>query len=62
MIQLLFVLIALILIFILVYRNAGDKNIYQYLKDNYEVVFDKIAPYSYKQIRNKTIYHGTLQI
>ena len=53
MIQLLFVLIALILIFILVYRNAGDKNIYQYLKNNYEVVFDKIAPYSYKQIRNK---------
>lgn len=53
MIQLLFVLIALILIFILVYRNAGDKNIYQYLKDNYEIIFDKIAPYSYKQIRNK---------
>ncbi len=53
MISLLFVLVAVILIYIILYRNAGDKNVYQYLQGSFEGVIDKLAPYSYKQIRNK---------
>ena len=53
MYQLLFVLVALILVFIMVYRNASNQNIYKYLKDNFQVITDRLAPYSYKQIRDK---------
>lgn len=53
MINLLFVLIALILIYIVLYRNASDGNVYKYLQSQFEGVIDKVAPYSYKQIRNK---------
>ena len=53
MFQLLFVLVALILIYIVIYRVSGNQSVYEYLKNNFEGIIDKLAPYSYKQIRDK---------
>ncbi len=50
---LVFVLIALIMIFIIIYRNASGENLYKYIADNTTFIYDKLAPYSYKSIRDK---------
>ncbi len=50
---LVFVLIALILIFVIIYRNASGQNLYRYIADNTTFIYDKFAPYSYKSIREK---------
>mgnify|MGYP000612891166 CR=1 FL=1 len=53
MINIIFILIAVILIFIVVYRNSSGKNVYKYLTYSLGPVYDKIAPYTYKEIRKK---------
>lgn len=53
MMKTVFILVAIILIFIVIYRNSAGKNFYKYVNQNFGVVYDKIAPYSYKQIRQK---------
>ncbi len=53
MIELIFILVAAILIFIVLYRNSSGKNIYKYFTKSMGPVYDKIAPYTYKQIREK---------
>ncbi len=48
-----FVLIALILIFIVIYRNASGENLYKYVADNTTYIYDKFAPYTYSSIKEK---------
>ena len=48
-----FILIALIIIFIILYRNASGENLYRYVADNTTFIYDKLAPYSYSAIREK---------
>ena len=48
-----FVLIALILAFVVIYRNASGENLYKYIADNTTFIYDKFAPYTYQSIRDK---------
>ena len=48
-----FILIALILIFVMTYRNSSGEGIYKFAKKQATVVYDKYAPYSYKVMREK---------
>lgn len=48
-----FILIALILIFVMTYRNSSGEGIYKFVKDQSTVIYDKYAPYSYKVMREK---------
>ena len=48
-----FVLIGLIMAFVVIYRNASGKNLYKYVQDNTTFIYDKFAPYSYNNIREK---------
>ena len=52
-VKLVFVLVAIILIIIVIYRNAAGENFYKYLSTNFGQIYDKIAPYSYKYIRKR---------
>jgi len=48
-----FLIIAFIIIFVMAYRfNTGD-NVYKYIAKQSSVLYDKYAPYSYKEIREK---------
>lgn len=51
--EIIFIISALILIFIVIYRNSNGKNVYKYFNNTIEPVYEKIAPYSYKLIRQK---------
>lgn len=50
---LVFVLIAIILIFIIVYRNASGQNLHKYVAENTTFIYDRFAPYTYSSIREK---------
>ena len=48
-----FLIIAFILVFIMAYRfNTGD-NLYKYIQQQSSFLYDKYAPYSFKEIREK---------
>lgn len=51
--EIVFIVTAIILIFIVIYRNSSGKNVYKYFTEMTSPVYGKIAPYSYKQIREK---------
>ena len=53
MINIIFILVAVILIFIVIYRNSSGKNVYKYLTTSMGPIYNKIAPYTYKEIRKK---------
>lgn len=46
-------LVAFITIFIITYRNANGKRIYKYISQQTGAIYDKVAPYSYKEMRKK---------
>ena len=48
-----FILIGIILIFVVTYRNSSGEGIYKFLKDQANVAYDTYAPYSYKVMREK---------
>lgn len=48
-----FILIGIILIFIMTYRNSSGEGIYKFVKEQATVVYDQYAPYSYKAMREK---------
>ena len=48
-----FILIGIILIFIVTYRNSSGEGIYKFVKEQATVVYDKYTPYSYKVMREK---------
>ena len=50
---LIFLIIAFIIVFIMAYRfNTGD-NFYKYIEKQSSILYDKYAPYSFKEIRQK---------
>ena len=51
--KIIFIICALILIFIVIYRNSSGKGFYKLLGQSIEPIYDKIAPYSFRQIRKK---------
>ena len=50
---LLFILIAFILIFIIVYRKNSGQNVYKYIANQSKFLYNKFAPYSFQVIREK---------
>jgi hypothetical protein len=48
-----FILIAVILIFVMTYRNSSGEGIYKFVKSQATVAYDQYAPYSYKVMREK---------
>ena len=48
-----FFIVAVVAIFILVYRSANGENVYKYVSDRTAFIYDKIAPYSFKTICDK---------
>lgn len=48
-----FILVAFILIFVITYRNNQGDNIYKYISKNVGSIYDRYAPYSFKEIRQK---------
>lgn len=48
-----FLLVAFIVIFIIAYRNNNGENVYKYITKQAGVLYDKYAPYSYKEVREK---------
>ena len=48
-----FIAIALIIIFILIYRKNAGQNVYKYIITGASNVYNKYAPYSYKKVRQK---------
>jgi len=49
-----FIIIVLILVFIILYRNYKGENVYKFITDQVGVAYDKFAPYSFKMVREKT--------
>ena len=50
---LMFILIAAILIFIVIYRKNSGENVYKYIITQAAGAYNKYAPYSFKEVRNK---------
>ena len=48
-----FIAIALVLIFIIVYRKNAGQNVYKYIINSAGNAYNKYAPYSYKKVRAK---------
>ena len=48
-----FILIGLILVFIMTYRNSTGEGVYKFVKRQATVIYDQYAPYSYKVMREK---------
>ena len=48
-----FILIGIILIFVMTYRNSSGEGVYKFLKEQSTVIYEQYAPYSYKEIRKK---------
>ena len=48
-----FVLIFLIVIFVVLYRQSNGTSVYKFVVDNVETVYEKYAPYSFKVVREK---------
>lgn len=50
---LVFIIIAFILVFVLAYRNNNGENVYKYITQQAGNLYEKYAPYSYKEVREK---------
>ena len=48
-----FILIGIILIFVMTYRNSSGEGVYKFVKEQAHVAYDQYAPYSYKAMREK---------
>ena len=48
-----FILIGIILIFVMTYRNSSGEGVYKFVKEQANVMYEQYAPYSYKEIRKK---------
>lgn len=53
MTALIFILVALILIFIVVYRKNSGENVYKYIIKQTTAAYEKFAPYSFKVVREQ---------
>ena len=48
------VIMILIAIFVLSYRNQNGENVYKFISDTVKNVYNKYAPYSYQEVRQKS--------
>ena len=48
-----FVIILLVVVFIVLYRQSNGTSVYKFVVNNVEVVYEKYAPYSFKVVREK---------
>ena len=48
------VIMILIAIFVLSYRNQNGENVYRFISDTVKNVYNKYAPYSYQEVREKS--------
>lgn len=48
-----FLLIVFVIIFVIAYRNNNGENVYKYITKQAGVLYEKYAPYSYKEVRAK---------
>ena len=50
---LIFIIVAFIVIFVIAYRNNNGENVYKYISKQALGLYDKYAPYSFKEVRQK---------
>ena len=48
-----FLIITFIAVFVLAYRAKKNENVYKFISDQIGTVYEKVAPYSYKEIKEK---------
>ena len=48
------IIMILIAIFVLSYRNQNGENVYKFISDTVKNVYNKYAPYSYQEVREKS--------
>ena len=48
-----FLLAAFVIVFVIAYRNSAGQNIYLYVSKTAGNLYDKYAPYSFKEVRQK---------
>ena len=48
-----FVIILLVVLFVVLYRQSNGTSVYKFVTDNVEIVYEKYAPYSFKVVREK---------
>ena len=48
------VIMILIAVFVLSYRNQNGENVYKFISDTVKNVYNKYAPYSYQEVREKS--------
>lgn len=53
MTEFVFISIAVIMIFVIIYRRNTGENVYKYIVRNVGNIYDKFAPYSFKVVREK---------
>ena len=53
MTQIIFILVAFILVFVVVYRRNTGTNVYKYIVNQVGYAYNKYAPYSFKSVREK---------
>ncbi len=51
--SLVFLIVIVITVFVLIYRNANGENVYKYVSEKTSFIYDRFAPYSFKTIREK---------
>jgi hypothetical protein len=51
--QLMFISIAFIVVFIIAYRKNNGENVYKYIVNQTGTLYEKFAPYSFKEVRDK---------
>ena len=50
---LIFIIVAAILIFIIIYRSSIGSDTYEFISNQYRHIYSKVAPYTYKEIKKK---------
>lgn len=50
---LLFIIIAILIVFLIIYRSNAGEQTYQFIKNQGGKLYSKVAPYTYKEIRKK---------
>ena len=53
-----FILIAIIMLFIVVYRKRNGENVYKYIINSAGDIYNRYAPYSYKTVKEKVKERG----
>ena len=48
-----FVIILLVVLFVVLYRQSNGTSVYKFVVNNVEVIYEKYAPYSFKVVREK---------